>query len=215
MKQWLMAGVLSLLSFHVLADDMIHNDDPHALLEEVADKTFQRIAADRDKIEADPNYLKTVVKQELMPYVDAIYASKKVLGRNYKDTTEAQRQEFYQVFEDYLVATYARAFTQYNEEKQEVVFEEPQPLRDNARVATVRTLVKQQGRPDIHLDFKIRYDDDSKLWKAYDLVVEGISLLNSKAAEIAAVIRSRGIDGTIDLLREKAEEPIVMEQGQS
>jgi len=39
-------------------------------------------------------------------------------------------------------------------------------------------------------------------------VVEGISLLNSKQSEISAVIRSNGIDKTIELIEQKAQEPI-------
>jgi phospholipid transport system substrate-binding protein len=69
-------------------------------------------------------------------------------------------------------------------------------------------VVEAGGRPPIRMDFKMRYDKDEKIWKAYDLVVEGVSLLNSKQAEVAQVVRQRGIDGTIELLREKAAEPI-------
>ena len=76
------------------------------------------------------------------------------------------------------------------------------------RTAVVKTRVKETGRPEIRLDFRIRYDRDEDLWKAYDLVVEGISLLNSKQSEISAVIRSNGIDKTIELIEQKAQEPI-------
>ncbi|MFP3458242.1 ABC transporter substrate-binding protein, partial [Psychrobacter sp. SIMBA_152] len=87
-----------------------------------------------------------------------------------------------------------RAFTQYDEDKHSVSFEPSADLADDARSAVVRTRVKEEGRPEIRLDFRIRYDSDEEIWKAYDLVVEGVSLLNSKQSEISSVIRANGID---------------------
>ncbi|EAQ31090.1 MULTISPECIES: ABC transporter substrate-binding protein [Idiomarina] len=191
--------------------ETIKEENPYTLVKKVADKTFERIGEERSKITENPNYLKTIVKDELMPYVDNIYASKKVLGRYFKDTDEKQRQEFYKAFTDYIVATYARAFTQYDESKHEVEFLQHPKVGPDDKVVVVETRVKEAGRPPIRLDFKVRYDNNADVWKAYDLVVEGVSLLNSKQSEIAAVIRSRGIEGTIALLEDKAGQPIKLD----
>lgn len=204
---WLL-GVLLLTVSTVASAELIKSDNPYKLLEQVAAKTFERIAAEREQINNNPDHLKTVVKEELMPYVDNIYASKKVLGRYFKDTNEEQRQRFYQAFTDYIVATYARAFTQYDESKHKVEFMNAHDVSKDDKAVVVETRVVEQGRPPIRLDFRVRYDDSSETWKAYDLVVEGVSLLSSKQSEIAAVIRSRGIDNTIALLNDKAAEPI-------
>lgn len=72
----------------------------------------------------------------------------------------------------------------------------------------MKARIKEEGRPEIRLDFRIRYDSDEEIWKAYDLVVEGVSLLNSKQSEISSVIRANGIDKTIELIEKKASEPI-------
>ena len=207
-KKWLLALVAMVVVSSAANAELIRNDDPYELLKEVAEVTFERIENERGKIDEDPNHLKVIVKDELMPYVDSLYASKKVLGRYLRDTTKEQREAFYRAFYDYLVATYARAFTQYDESKHTVSFEPAAELPDDARTAVVKTRVKETGRPEIRLDFRIRYDRDEDLWKAYDLVVEGISLLNSKQSELSAVIRSNGIDKTIELIEQKAQEPI-------
>jgi len=203
---------LSLLMIAAPASaQVIKDDNPYHLLEQVAEKTFARIAEERDRINDDPNYLKTVVREELMPYVDNIYASKKVLGRYFKDTSSEQRQAFYQAFTDYIVATYARAFTQYDESKHDVEFVNPKNVSPDDRAVRVETRVIEQGRPPIRLDFAVRYDSESETWKAYDLIVEGVSLLQSKQSEISSVIRARGIDNTIALLKDKAEQPISLD----
>ncbi|MDT7525910.1 ABC transporter substrate-binding protein [Pseudidiomarina sp. GXY010] len=190
------------------ADELIREDNPYVLLEKVANKTLERIEQDRSKIDADIDYVRVVIREELMPYVDYVYAAKRVLGRNLTETTEEQRQEFYSVFREYLIATYARAFTQYDETKHTIQFGDAGRFDADSRMVVVNTRLIEQGRPPVRMDFKMRFDNNQDIWQAFDLVVEGVSLLNSKQTEIAGVIRSRGIDGTISLLRDKAQQPI-------
>ncbi|MDX1525785.1 MAG: ABC transporter substrate-binding protein [Pseudidiomarina maritima] len=190
------------------ADELIREDNPYVLLEKVANKTLERIEQDRSKIDADIDYVRVVIREEMMPYVDYVYAAKRVLGRNLTETTEEQRQEFYSVFREYLIATYARAFTQYDETKHTIQFGDAGRFDADSRMVVVNTRLIEQGRPPVRMDFKMRFDNNQDIWQAFDLVVEGVSLLNSKQTEIAGVIRSRGIDGTISLLRDKAQQPI-------
>ena len=157
--------------------DLIRDENPYLLLEKVANQTFDRIGADRQLISEDLDYLRVIIREEMMPYVDWVYASKRVLGRALQDTTAEQRQEFYTVFRDYLIATYGRAFTAYDESKHTVEFGDAKRFDGSSRMVEVNTRVVEAGtgRPPIRMDFKMRYDKDDSIWKAYDLVVEGVS----------------------------------------
>ncbi len=211
MKQWFTSALLAVALAFVAAPasaELIKEENPYVLLERLANKTLERIAQDRDKLDADIDYIRVIIREEMMPYVDHVYAAKRVLGRNLRNTNEDQRQEFYTVFREYLVATYARAFTQFDENKHKISFGDANRFSPGSKMVEVNTRLNEAGRPPIRMDFKLRYDNDQQIWQAYDLVVEGISLLNSKQTEIAGVIRSRGIDGTIALLREKSQQPI-------
>ena len=94
---------------------------------------------------------------------------------------------------------------------QEVVF---QPLRDapEDKTATVRAVVKEDGRPDIKISFKLRKNTKTNEWKAYDMVAEGISLLSSKQSEYESILRQDGIQKVIDIMKEKIAQPISLEQ---
>ncbi len=212
MKQLIASIWLSLMAAVAIApaaaDELIREDNPYVLLEKVANKTLERIEQDRSKIDADIDYVRVVIREEMMPYVDYVYAAKRVLGRNLTETTEEQRREFYSVFREYLIATYARAFTQYDETKHTIQFGDAGRFDAGSRMVVVNTRLIEQGRPPVRMDFKMRFDNNQDIWQAFDLVVEGVSLLNSKQTEIGGVIRSRGIDGTISLLRDKAQQPI-------
>jgi len=76
-------------------------------------------------------------------------------------------------------------------------------------------VVKDPTRPDIKIAFKVRRDSKTNEWKAYDMVAEGISMLNSKRSEFESILRTDGIDAVISLMREKIGKPVELNAGES
>lgn len=183
--------------------------NPYKLLEDVATKTFARIKDEHTEIQKDPEILRTIIEQDLLPYIDYNFAALKVLGKHFRTVPKEKIPEFIQVFRQYLITTYALALTYYN--GQEVIF---QPMQDTPedKTATVRAVVKEPGRPDIKISFKLRKNTKTNEWKAYDMVAEGISLLSSKQSEYESILRQDGIQKVIDIMKEKIAQPITLEQ---
>ncbi|NQZ11226.1 MAG: ABC transporter substrate-binding protein [Algicola sp.] len=180
--------------------------DPYQLIEKVANNTFNRIAADREHIARDANHLKIIVAEELMPYIDHRYASRIILYKT--KVTKAQKKAFYKAFRQYLITTYATIFAKYSD--QQVVFSPGKPFADRKKVV-VKTKLVSDGIPDINIDFKVRKIKKSGQWKAYDLRAMGVSLLDSKKAELARLLRKEGgVDTVTALLNEKAQSNIVI-----
>ncbi len=50
------------------------------------------------------------------------------------------------------------------------------------------------NKPTIDLVFKMRQNKKTGQWKAFDMVVEGISLLSSKQAELGKRISKQGVE---------------------
>jgi phospholipid transport system substrate-binding protein len=179
--------------------------NPYVMLEDVATKTFSRIKQERQLIEENPELLRTVMEEELLPYVDYNFSALKVLGKHYKKVPREKIPEYISVFREYLITTYALAMAYYD--GQDVEF---QPVRDvtDERTVTVRAVVKEPGRPDINLAFKLRKNKKTNVWKAYDMVAEGISLLSSKQSEFQSILRQDGIQKVIDLMNNTISKPI-------
>lgn len=188
------------------ADITVNTKDPYAMVESVANKTFDRFQADKALIAANSDHLKVIVREELMPYIDYKYASYKVLGQYLKDTTEDQRNRFVTAFEGYLISTYAQAFTEYTNQKVEFF---PGIDFSNEKIVDVNVQIIEAGRPPIKLLFKVRRLKDDT-WKAFDLVAEGVSLLSSKQSEISNIIRQQGIDEVIKMLEERTQDKVDM-----
>jgi len=179
-------------------------ENPYVMLETIADRMIVRIGNERGKIQADPNYLRTIMREELLPHSDYEFAARMVLGRNWQRLNDTQKDAFVAAFRDYLVTTYARVFTQYDETKHKLEFGREEPYANERRVVVRGQLIEVGGRPPVRLDFHLQRRTPTSPWLAFDLVAEGISMLNAQQSEMQASLRQRGIDGTIELLRERA-----------
>lgn len=184
----------------------VDKKDPYQMIKTVADITFKRFANEQSAIQAEPNLLKNIVREELMPYINYQYAAYKVIGSNFKKTNKTERAKFVPAFREYLITSYAQVFTLYNNQKVEFA-----PAKDFSkdRVVSVETSVIEPGRAPINISFRVRKHKKTGEWKAYDMVAEGISLLDSKQAELSSLIRQKGLDHVTEMLKEKSERNIV------
>jgi phospholipid transport system substrate-binding protein len=185
----------------------VDSKNPYAMIETVAKVTFKRFSDEQPEISKNPEILKDIVREELMPYINYRYAALKVIGfKNFEQTTSQSRADFVDVFREYLVTSYAQVFTLYKQ--QEVEFE-PERDFDDAKVVAVRTSVLDPGRPPIDISFRVRRNTTTNEWKAYDMVAEGVSLLDSKEVELSGLIRQKGLPYVTEMLKEKSDQKIV------
>jgi phospholipid transport system substrate-binding protein len=105
--------------------------------------------------------------------------------------TKEQREKFIVSMRSYLVRTYAIALKQYKNQK--VTFESIKPT-NGARIIGVDTIISDVNAPEIHITFQMRQNKKTQKWKAYDMIIEGISLLSTKQAEISKRIKKNGVD---------------------
>ena len=136
------------------ASERVDKKNPYLMIRKVAEKTFKRFSNEQSAIQENPNLLKNIVNEELMPYIDYKYSAYKVIGaQNFKSTTEKERKAFVPVFRDYLITSYAQVFTLYKQ--QEVTFEPAKTLK-NEKIVSVNTSVIEPGREPINISFRVR-----------------------------------------------------------
>ncbi len=196
--------VIALLSGVTHAQE-INDQNPYQLVQGVAMKTFERIKANQEAIAQDPEMLRLIMEEELVPHIDYKFAAFMVLGKHFKSVPKEKMGEYLSVFRQYLITTYAVAMGYYD--NQTVVFQPESDFADEKSV-TVRAVIQDPVRPEIKIAFKVRKDARTNAWKAYDMVAEGISMLNSKRSEFESILRTDGIDAVIALMREKISRPV-------
>ncbi|MDW6018803.1 phospholipid-binding protein MlaC [Vibrio plantisponsor] len=207
LKRYVTTLWILLLSWTVNAQE-IDRTDPYKMMKQVAEQSFKRLKAEQPKIQENPEYLKVIVEEELMPYINDQYAALKLLGSNLKGAKREDVGEFVTAFRAYLVTNYAQVLTQYT--NQEIEFGPEPQLEDDRRISSIKVDIIDSPRPNIKLEFKLRKEKSGD-WKAFDMIAEGISFLTSKQSEWNGKIRQEGILAVAKELQDLSKQPIRFE----
>ncbi len=208
LKKLVLTFISVVLAFQVSAAQ-VDKTQPYEMMKQVADHTFSRLKAEQPKIQNNPDYLKTIVEEELMPYVNDKYAALKLLGTHLKGAKREDVNVFIGSFREYLISSYAQVLTQYTD--QDIVFG-PEPALDQSKSITgIKVEIVDAPRPNINLEFKLRKDKRSGEWEAFDMIAEGVSLISSKQSEWSGKLRQDGILAVAQDLKELAAKPIRFE----
>ncbi|ANS84355.1 phospholipid-binding protein MlaC [Vibrio scophthalmi] len=208
LKKFLLTVCALILPFYAVSAE-IDTTQPYSMMEQVGSMAFERLKAEQGLIKQDPNHLKVIVEEELMPYVNYKYAALKLLGSNLKGAKRADVNEFIIAFRSYLIASYAQVLTQYTD--QEIEFGPELKIDPSKTITSVKVDIVDAPRPNIQLEFKLRKDKKTGEWKVFDMIAEGISLLSSKQSEWSGKLRQEGILAVAQELDTLAAQPIRFE----
>ncbi|KAB8306468.1 MULTISPECIES: phospholipid-binding protein MlaC [Rahnella] len=207
-KRLVIAALLVVMA--PLANAAVDKTNPYSVMNEAANKTFTRLKTEQPKIKQDPNYLRQIVRDELLPYVQIKYAGALVLGRYYQQATPAQRDAYFAAFSEYLQQAYGQALAMYN--GQSYTVQPEQSYADKDIIAIRVTITDPNGRPPVRLDFQWRKNSRTGEWQAYDMIAEGVSMISTKQNEWADILRQKGIDGLTARLKQAAAQPITLDK---
>ncbi|PKG38567.1 MlaC/ttg2D family ABC transporter substrate-binding protein [Psychromonas sp. Urea-02u-13] len=192
----------SLLTSFVYADAVVGNN-PNEVIHSVSSNTFARINAEKNKLETQPGYIKVIIEEELIPYFDYKYAAYKVMGAHLKKTTKEQRNDFVSAFRDYLVNAYGHILYEYDQQEIEIL--DNSHFKDK-RIISIPVRIRDKNGQVTQIAFKLRKNKKTGEWKVFDVIAEGISMLNTKQSEFGDLIHKKGIDHVIALLEKKNNE---------
>lgn len=181
---------------------------PYVLMQQASDKLFSDIKNNQAKIKKDPNYLRTIVRNDLLPYVQVNYAGSLVLGSHFKSTTPEQREKFFKAFSDFIEQAYAQVLTAYTD--QNIQIEPAKEVGDKNLVSIRVNIVQNGGQAPIKLDFKWRKNSKTGEWQAYDMVAEGVSMVVTKQNEWSGILRQQGIDALTAQIQKSAAAPVTL-----
>ncbi|CAM3723254.1 phospholipid-binding protein MlaC [Avibacterium endocarditidis] len=205
MTNWLSKTLViftALFAVQAMADD-----SPYGLMQKASDKLFNDIANSQSQIKQNPNYLRTIVRKDLMPYVHVNYAGSLVLGQYFKSTTPEQRTKFFAAFDQFIEQSYAQVLTLYKNQKIDI--EKPKNVSDNQMSIRVKVMQNGNAQP-INLTFFWRKNSRTGEWQVYDMAAEGVSMVNTKKQEWSATLRKDGIEALTQQVQKAANAPVTL-----
>lgn len=184
------------LSASVLAQaKTVDNSDPTKLIETSANIMTSELDARRAEFRKDPAKLRALVERTLLPHFDVDHSARLVLGKHWRTATPAQRQRFIDAFYGSLMTNYGDAMLEFTGDRIRVL---PSTVAPDATSAVVRTEVKRSNGQKIPVNYSLRKTEQG--WKAWDVVIEGISYVKSFREDFGAEIDQKGIEAVIQRL---------------
>ena len=182
-----------LLAAPAMAEDRL----PNEIVEQEAGHVLSQINSRHDEFERDPSVLAEIVRNNITSLFDLHYTARLILGRPGRGATEQQVDEFTEAVTDQLIDRYTHGLLQFRSEDQLSVL--PQRGELDERATTVRTRVKLTNGSFAPVDYVFRLTDEG--WKAFDVIVEGISYVRTYREQIGPRVQANGIDAVTAQIR--------------
>ncbi len=162
----------------VLADETLH--------------TPERQALRRDKL-----------RQAVYQRFGFAEMARRALGRHWRGLDANQRQEFVGLFSDLLERSYVGKIEGAGADSQ-VAY--PKETIDEEGFASVLTVITNRLGSRIEVEYRLLQRNDNTRWEVYDVVIEGVSLINNYRTQFNNIIHRTSYDGLVKQLRLKQEQ---------
>ncbi|MGC2167365.1 MAG: ABC transporter substrate-binding protein [Gallionella sp.] len=200
-KQVILAAAICCVAVSAHADVI----PPDVLIRTTVQDVETIIKQDKDIQAGDQTKLLALVDAKVLPHFDFGRMTQLAVGKYWRTATPEQKQALVTEFRNMLVRTYTKVFSVYRDQKVEV--KSYMLAADDANEATVKTLIGKPGTPPIPVDYEMKKTADG--WKAFDISIEGVSMVMSYRGTFSSQIQDSGIDGLIKTLATKNSDAAV------
>lgn len=166
---------------------------PVEVVQTIADQLATAIEGHQDELKKNQEKLIGVIDDVFLPHFDIDYASILVLGQHAREASPVQRERFARAFYNSITHRYAEGLLNYTRGRVKVL-----PFKGdlNDKRTVVRTQVVLDDGKLVSIDYAFRKGRDGG-WKAYDVIIEGISYVTNYRNQVDAEIRKVGLDKLI------------------
>ncbi|MCK5829079.1 MAG: ABC transporter substrate-binding protein [Methylococcales bacterium] len=165
---------------------------PQLPLESMADKI--KVQFQDESFTKDFTKATQFVDEVINPHVDFNRVSALVLGKLWKKATKDEKLRFRKEFHTLLVRTYSRAFFEFKDWSVRFL---PLKLKEGEKKAIVKTEILQPGLQPLAVNYRMILTKGE--WKAYDIMIEGVSLVTNYRTSIKNEFKKKGsLDAVIE-----------------
>ena len=137
-----------------------------------------------------------LIRAALVPRFDFVGMSRSVLAANWKKATPQEQERFVVLFQKLLGNVYITAMEEYAGETVRYGKE-----RIEGKRALVETYIVRASSGEIPVHYRMRVRDGR--WRAYDVTVEGVSIVSNYRSSFNSIVRKKGVSGLIEQLDKK------------
>ena len=191
---WLLAGFAAAF----VATGVYAQETPDALIKRVSSDVLATLKSDKELQSGNKRKLYELIDTRIAGNFDFLRMTSLAMGRSWRTATPEQQKVLADEFKQLLIRTYSGALANY---QSHVMDFKPLKMQPADTDVTVRTTVTAPGGQPIGIDYSM--ERTSGAWKAYDVIVGGVSLVTNYREEFSNAVRDVGVDGLIKQLQAK------------
>ena len=186
-----MKQILTTLAL-LVASMAVHAQDPSDVIQSATEQLAAELEGRKAELSENPEELYAVIDGVLLPRFDRRYAAQLVLGRHWRNASEAQRDRFITAFYNSLLRRYADGVLEFNQDRVVLL-----PFRGDLSQprTTVKTIVMLDDGTEVPVDYGMVKRDSG--WLMFDVVIEGISYVRNYRTELNSEIQGSSLDDVI------------------
>jgi phospholipid transport system substrate-binding protein len=124
--------------------------------------------------------------------------SRRSLARQWRKRSDEEKNEFIDLFSRLIEKTYIGKIEAYTDEKVQYTKEV-----SDKEFARVNTMIVTKRKKQIAIVYSLHMTEGK--WRVYDVVVKGVSLVNTYRQQFRSIIRKSSYAGLVKILRKKKE----------
>ena len=134
--------------------------------------------------------------------------ARRSLGRHWRDLNHDQRHEFVDLFSDLLERSYVGKIESAGTGSR---VDYTRETIDDEGFASVQTVVTNPLDSQIEVEYRLLLRDGAPPWEVYDIVIEGVSLINNYRTQFNNIIHRTSFEGLVKQLLLKQEQEQALE----
>ncbi|WP_018865420.1 phospholipid-binding protein MlaC [Thioalkalivibrio sp. ARh3] len=173
-------------------------DNPTEIIKQSIDEVYEKLRANEDRAQEDPDFVIGVIEDKILPGVDVEGMSRLVLARHWRDATSEQRERFTEAFKKTLLQAYGVQLADHLDKEIRVI---ERRSRQDDRMAVVATeIVMGSGQSNLQVNYRLRPVNGE--WKVFDVEAEGLSFVGNFRNRFNEEINRNGLDTLIERLED-------------
>lgn len=206
MRRCIKLVCLLLVSFLFLSTMSVsaYAGDPTNLMKQTIDKVIEILKNKELKNPEKANERRAAIRKVVGERFDFEEMAKRSLALHWKKRTPEERNEFVPLFSDLLERSYIKKIESYTDEK---ILYTDEKIDGEYAVVDTQIITKRNVKTPI----EYRLLNKNGKWEVYDVVIEGVSLVNNYRNQFNKIIRRDSYEELVKRMKNKQEEELFQE----
>jgi len=185
------------ITIAIKSEKLIAAEDPIIMLKGATERLMDVLRKNKETLKSNPGRIYSIVNEYVLPYTDFEEMSKWVVGRNaWNEASLETRNQFIKEFKTMVVNAYAKSLLAYSDQTIEFL---PERQNSQGRVQ-VSSVIRGGERGPLRIDYRMIQAGNS--WKVYDIIIEGVSLMQGYRSQFSEDVSGGGMDAVVEKLQQ-------------